>query len=50
MFNYYLEENPNEAKKIIGKATLSARARIAARAARDTVIRKGALGRHDAAG
>jgi DNA gyrase subunit B len=43
MFNYYLEENPNEAKKIIGKALLSARARIAARAARDTVIRKGAL-------
>jgi DNA gyrase subunit B len=43
MFNYYLEENPNEAKKIIGKATLSARARMAARAARDTVIRKGAL-------
>jgi DNA gyrase subunit B len=42
-FSYYLEENPNEAKKIIGKATLSARARIAARAARDTVIRKGAL-------
>ena len=43
MFNYYLEENPNEARKIVGKATLSARARIAARAARDTVIRKGAL-------
>ncbi|HEX3082865.1 MAG TPA: DNA topoisomerase (ATP-hydrolyzing) subunit B [Candidatus Saccharimonadia bacterium] len=43
MFSYYLDENPNEAKKIIGKATLSARARIAARAARDTVIRKGAL-------
>jgi DNA gyrase subunit B len=40
---YYLEENPGEAKKIIAKATLSARARIAARAARDTVIRKGAL-------
>jgi DNA gyrase subunit B len=38
-----MDENPNEAKKIIGKATLSARARIAARAARDTVIRKGAL-------
>jgi DNA gyrase subunit B len=40
---YYLEENPAEAKKIIGKASLSARARLAARAARDTVIRKGAL-------
>jgi len=42
-FSYYLEENPNEAKKILGKALLSARARLAARAARDTVIRKGAL-------
>jgi DNA gyrase subunit B len=41
--SYYMEENPNEAKKIIGKASLSARARMAARAARDTVIRKGAL-------
>ncbi len=40
---YYLEENPAEGRKIIGKATLSARARLAARAARDTVIRKGAL-------
>lgn len=40
---YYLEENPVEAKKIISKASLSARARLAARAARDTVIRKGAL-------
>lgn len=42
-FSYYLEENPNEARKIIGKGLLSAKARIAARAARDTVIRKGAL-------
>jgi len=41
--SYYLEENPNEAKAIIGKCSLSARARMAARAARDTVIRKGAL-------
>jgi DNA gyrase subunit B len=42
-FSYFLEENPNEAKKIIGKCLLSARARVAARAARDTVIRKGVL-------
>jgi DNA gyrase subunit B len=41
--SYYLEENPNEAKAIINKCALSARARMAARAARDTVIRKGAL-------
>lgn len=41
--SYYLEEHPNEAKKIIGKGVLSARARLAARAARDSVIRKGAL-------
>lgn len=41
--SYYMDENPGEAKKMVGKATLSARARIAARAARDTVIRKGAL-------
>ncbi|MBI4100973.1 DNA topoisomerase (ATP-hydrolyzing) subunit B [Candidatus Microgenomates bacterium] len=40
---YYLEENPNEAKKIIAKNVLAAKARVAARAARDTVIRKGAL-------
>lgn len=42
-FSYYLDENPNESKKIIGKGVLSARARQAARAARDSVIRKGAL-------
>ncbi len=42
-FSYYLDENPNEAKKIITKCSLSARARMAARAARDTVIRKGVL-------
>ncbi len=39
----YLEENPNEARNIFGKCSLAARARLAARAARDTVIRKGAL-------
>ncbi len=39
----YFEEHPSEAKKIIEKVLLAARARIAARAARDTVIRKGVL-------
>jgi DNA gyrase subunit B len=42
-FAYYLEENPNSAKKIVDKALLAARARKAARAARDNVIRKGAF-------
>jgi DNA gyrase subunit B len=39
----YFDENPNEGRKIIEKCLLSAKARMAARAARDTVIRKGAL-------
>lgn len=39
----YLEEHPAEARKIIEKCYLSSRARLAAKAARETVIRKGAL-------
>ena len=39
----YFEEHPKDAKAIIEKCLLSARARIAARAAKDAVLRKGAL-------
>ncbi|MDP3740835.1 MAG: DNA topoisomerase (ATP-hydrolyzing) subunit B [bacterium] len=39
----YLEEHPKEAQKIIEKVSLAAKARLAARAARDAVIRKGVL-------
>ncbi len=41
--NYYLEEHPAIARKIIGKSLLAARARKAARAARDNILRKGVL-------
>jgi DNA gyrase subunit B len=39
----YLEEHPDEAKAIIDKCLLSARAREAARKARDLVVRKNSL-------
>ncbi|MEK7146507.1 MAG: toprim domain-containing protein, partial [Patescibacteria group bacterium] len=42
-FEQYLNENPADARGIIAKCSLAQRARLAARAARDTVIRKGAL-------
>ncbi len=39
----YFEENPQDGKKIVEKALLAAKARLAARAAKDAVLRKGAL-------
>lgn len=42
-FNTYLEENPKVGRIIIEKILISARARLAARAAKDAVIRKGLL-------
>jgi len=42
-FSIFLEEHPKEAEAIIGKCILSAQARIAARTARATILRKGAL-------
>ncbi len=42
-FQIFLEEHPRDAEEIIGKCLLSARARAAARAARETVLRKGVL-------
>lgn len=42
-FSTFLEENPKAGKAIVEKIMLSARARMAARAAKDAVIRKGVL-------
>jgi DNA gyrase subunit B len=42
-FSRFLEENPNEARRIVNKVVDSARAREAARKARDLARRKGAL-------
>jgi DNA gyrase subunit B len=42
-FTSFLEENPDEAKSIINKSLLALRARKAAKAAKDSVLRKGAL-------
>ena len=42
-FNMYLEENPDDARAIVGKAVLALKARKAAKAAKDSVLRKGAM-------
>ncbi|MBI2627483.1 type IIA DNA topoisomerase subunit B [Candidatus Nomurabacteria bacterium] len=42
-FNNFLEENPEEAKAIISKSILALKARKAAKAAKDSILRKGAL-------
>jgi len=39
----FLEEHPDDARSIIGKVTLALKARKAAKAAKDSVLRKGAL-------
>jgi len=42
-FSAFLEENPRDAKEILGKCLLAQQARVAARTARETVLRKGVL-------
>ncbi len=42
-FASFLEENPDDAKSIINKSILALKARKAAKAAKDSVLRKGAL-------
>ncbi len=42
-FSRFLEEHPEEARAILGKATLAMKARKAAKAAKDSILRKGAL-------
>ncbi|MBI2482202.1 MAG: DNA topoisomerase (ATP-hydrolyzing) subunit B [Candidatus Vogelbacteria bacterium] len=42
-FTFFLEEHPEDARAIIGKVILALKARKAAKAAKDSVLRKGAL-------
>ncbi len=42
-FSSFLEENPDDARAIINKVVLALRARKAAKAAKDSILRKGAL-------
>ncbi len=50
MLTNYLEEHPNEARTIVSKVVLAAKARIAARKAREMVQRKTVLGSHSLPG
>ena len=50
MLTNYLEEHPNEALIIVSKVVLAAKARIAARKAREMVQRKTVLGSHSLPG
>ena len=43
MLTNFLEEHPNEAKMIVQKVLLAARARVAAKKARERVQRKGSM-------
>ena len=42
-FNAFLEENPDDARSMVNKGILALKARKAAKAAKDSVLRKGAL-------
>ncbi len=42
-FATFLEENPEDGRAIVGKAALAMKARKAAKAAKDSILRKGAL-------
>jgi len=42
-FSAFLEENPDDARAIMGKVALAMKARKAAKAAKDSILRKGAL-------
>lgn len=42
-FEAFLEENPDDARSIVSKVILALRARKAAKAAKDSILRKGAL-------
>lgn len=42
-FNLFMEENPDDAKAMVSKSILALKARKAAKAAKDSILRKGAL-------